>query len=90
MGNISWRTLRVFALLDHKYAFFSMSELFFNYLKNNLRRSKAPRIKICRINICISFEIKYAIFTWKFGHILFQNEFLFFEKKKFAKNINSN
>jgi hypothetical protein len=40
MGNITWRTWRFFALLDHKFAFFTMFELFFNYLKNNLRRSK--------------------------------------------------
>jgi hypothetical protein len=40
MGNITWRTLRFVALLDRKYAFVSMFELFFNYFKNNLHRSK--------------------------------------------------
>jgi hypothetical protein len=39
---------------------------------------EAPRIKIWRIKVCIFFEIKYAIFVWKFGHVLLKKKFNFF------------
>jgi hypothetical protein len=61
MGNITWRTLRSFALLDHKYAIFSMFELFFNYLKNKKKKVIGDR-KSWRIRYAKNSRFSFSLF----------------------------